>query len=112
MIKVIALLIILIFIAVSFFLQSKINHEIKSLISENPITNRGNPKIPLKSIKLENISKYPPRDDAKNIFFIDSSHVLDNVTDAIGTREACAFESAGIIFDIYVSFPNNNFTSS
>lgn len=70
----------------------------------------GNPKISLflKSIKLENIlrSQYQPRrEDGKNIFFIDSSHVLANISDVIGIREACSFESAGI----YQYFFINNF---
>lgn len=58
----------------------------------------GNPKISLftKSITLENILKtnHHPK-DGKNIFFIESSHVLAKVTDMIGIREACSYESAG-----------------
>jgi hypothetical protein len=58
----------------------------------------GNPKISLftKSITLENILKtnHQPK-NGKNIFFIESSHVLANVSDMIGIREACSYESAG-----------------
>lgn len=103
------LVIFIIFSTVTIHLLMENNPEIKSLISENrmmkiltvnqaksdPI---GNPKISLfiKSITLENILKtnHQPK-DGKNIFFIESSHVLPNVSETIGIREACSFESAG-----------------
>lgn len=103
------LLIFLIFSTVTIHLLIENNHEIKSFISENrmmamltvnhtmsdPI---GNPKISLfaKSITLENIlrTNHRPK-DGKNIFFIEASHVLANVSETIGIREACSYESAG-----------------
>lgn len=103
------LLIFLIFSTITIHLLIENNHEIKSFISENRMMKMltvnqakidpiGNPKISLftKSITLENILKtnHQPK-DGKNIFFIESSHVLANVSDMIGIREACSYESAG-----------------
>lgn len=106
-------LIFLTFSTITLHLLIENNHEIKSFINENRMMKMlnvnhqpqaapiGNPKISLfvKSIKLENIlkSQYQPK-DGKNIFFIDSSHVLANVSDVMGIREACSYESAGIDF--------------
>lgn len=106
-------LIFLTFSTITLHLLIENNHEIKSFINENRMMKMlnvnhkpqavpiGNPKVSLfvKSIKLENIlrSQHQPR-DGKNIFFIDSSHVLANVSDVMGIREACSYESAGIGF--------------
>lgn len=105
-------LIVLAISTITLHLVIENNHEIKSFINENRMMKMwnishhqashrdvGNPKISLfvKSINLENIlrSQYQPAKDGKNIFFIDSSHVLANVSDVIGIREACSYESAG-----------------
>ena len=103
-------LIFLTFSTITLHLLIENNHEIKSFINENRMMKMlnvnhqpqaapiGNPKISLfvKSIKLENILKtqHQPK-DGKNIFFIESSHVLANVSDVMGIRQACSFESAG-----------------
>jgi hypothetical protein len=46
------------------------------------------------SLKLESILLEEPQDE-KNIFFIDSSHVLGDPPKTLNSRQLCSFESAG-----------------
>ncbi|KAG5679439.1 hypothetical protein PVAND_009006 [Polypedilum vanderplanki] len=60
------------------------------------------------SLKLENImtEEIEPKDD-KNIFFIDSSHVLENPMPIINPRQLCSYESAAFTnptLQIYIVF--------